>query len=71
MDREYDLFEIFPDGSALWRNTIRGHEEAIKQLHEFSRKTTNEVRLVHLPTQTLIAAMNTPASDKPIDSTTR
>jgi|HubBroStandDraft_2_1064218.scaffolds.fasta_scaffold123146_4 hypothetical protein len=69
MDREYDLFEIFPDGSALWRNTIRGHEEAIKQLREFSTKTENEVRLMHLPTQTLIAAMNTPADGTPTDST--
>ncbi|MFZ0584279.1 MAG: hypothetical protein WAN72_04770 [Candidatus Acidiferrales bacterium] len=69
MDSEYDLFEIFSDGSALWRNSIRGHEEAIKQLREFSTKTANEVRLVHLPTQTLIAALNTPADGKPTDST--
>ena len=68
MDREYDLFEIFPDGSAMWRNTIRGHEEAIKQLRELSTKTANEVRLVHLPTQTLIAALNTPSDGKPTDS---
>jgi hypothetical protein len=69
MDREYDLFEIFPDGSALWRNTIRGHEEAIKQLREFSTKTANEVRLIHLPTNTLIATMNTRIDGKPTDST--
>jgi hypothetical protein len=52
----------------MWRNTIRGHEEAIKQLREFSTKTANEVRLVHLPTQTLIAALNTSSDGKPTDS---
>lgn len=69
MNREYDLFEIFPDGSALWRHTVTGHEEAIKALQEFSAKTTNEVRLMHLPTQTLIAAMNTPADAKDTEPT--
>src|SRR5580700_3770617 len=48
MDREYDLFEIVPDGSALWRHTITGHE-AIKGLRELSAQTANEVRLIHLP----------------------
>jgi hypothetical protein len=42
-ETHFDLFEIFPDGSALWRNTVRGHEEAIKQLREFSTKTANGV----------------------------
>ena len=69
MDREYDLFEIFPDGSALWRVTISGHEKAIARLREYAAQTTNEVRLMHLPTQTVIAALNTPADGKPIDST--
>jgi hypothetical protein len=56
MDREYALFEIVPDGSALWRHTITGHE-AIKGLRELSAQTANEVRLMHLPSNTLIAAM--------------
>ncbi len=69
MDSEYDLFEIFPDGSALWRITISGHGEAIKRLGEYAAQTANEVRLMHLPTQTVIAALNTPADGKPTDST--
>jgi hypothetical protein len=68
MDREYDLFEIFPDNSALWRHTITGREEAIARLQEFSVQTANEVRLIHLPTNTLIATMNT-RDRKPKDST--
>ncbi len=29
MDREYDLFEVFPDGSLVWRDSVTGHEKAI------------------------------------------
>jgi hypothetical protein len=69
MDREYDLFEIFPDGSALWRHTVSGHEEAIKRLRELSMQTTNEVRLMHLPTGTLIASLNAHSGGHATDST--
>ena len=68
MNREYDLFEIFPDGSALWRDAVPGRDEAMKQLRQLSTETPNEIRLMHLPSQTLIAAMNTHADDKGADS---
>jgi hypothetical protein len=60
VDRSYDLFEMFPDGSALWRGTVVGHEDAIRKLRELAAGTANEVQLMHLPTKTLIAAMNAP-----------
>jgi hypothetical protein len=69
MDSAYDLFEIFPDGSALWRHTITCREAAITRLREFSMQTANEVRLIHPPTFTLIATMNTRVDGKPTDST--
>jgi hypothetical protein len=64
VNREYDIFEMFPDGSALWRNTVTGRDEAIKRLQELSAQTANEVRLMHLPTQTVIAEMNAHADTK-------
>jgi hypothetical protein len=67
MDRECDLFDVFPDCPALWRITISGHEEATER--EYAAPTANEVRLMHLPSNTLIAAMNTRAIGKPTDST--
>jgi hypothetical protein len=68
MDSEYDLFEIFPDGSALWRHTVTGREEAIRRLQELSTQTTNEVRLIHLPTSTLIASLNAPSGGHGTDT---
>lgn len=58
MDRQFDLFEVTPDGSPLWREAVTGHENAIQRLQELSAKTTNEVRVIHLPTKTVIAAVN-------------
>jgi len=60
VNREYDLFEVTPDGSPLWREAVTGHENAVQRLRELSAKTTNEVRVIHLPTDTVIAAMNAP-----------
>jgi hypothetical protein len=56
---EYDLFEIYPNGSPIWREVVPGHEKAILKLRELSAKTANEVRVMHLPTNTIVAAMNT------------
>jgi hypothetical protein len=60
MNREYDLFEILPDGAPIWKELVSGHEEAIRKLQELAKQTTNEVRLMHVPTNTIIASLNTP-----------
>ena len=63
MEREYDLFEQFPNGDVLWRMTVTGHENAIQQLRELAATTSNEVRVVHLPTQAVIAVLNHASKD--------
>jgi hypothetical protein len=60
MTRDYDIFEILPDGSPIWKEFVSGHEEAIRKLQELAKQTKNEVRLMHVPTNTIIASMNTP-----------
>ncbi len=56
MDRDYDLFEVFPDGSLIWRGSVTGHEKAIRRLQELAALTDNEFRVMHVPTNTLIAS---------------
>ena len=58
MDREYDLFEKFPDGSLIWRAVVKGHESAIAKLTELAGQTNNEVRVMHMPTKSIVATMN-------------
>jgi hypothetical protein len=60
VDRSYDLFEILPDGSPLWKCAVAGHENAVQQLRELAKHTDNEVRIMHLATNTLIAVLNAP-----------
>ena len=68
MEREYDLFEHFSNGDVLWRMTVIGHENAIQQLKELAATTSNEVRIVHLPTQAVIAVMNRASKEAPSPS---
>jgi hypothetical protein len=65
MEREYDLFEHFTNGDVLWRMTVTGHENGIQKLKELAATTSNEVRLVHLPTQSVIAVMNRATKETP------
>lgn len=60
MDRDYDIFEILPDGSPLWKVAVSGHQKAISILQQLATQTENEVRIMHIPTNTLIASMNVP-----------
>ena len=60
MDRSYDLFEIFPDGSAVWKGVVVGQEEAIRKLQELAARTTNEMRVMHVPSNSVIATLNAP-----------
>jgi hypothetical protein len=55
MDLEYDIFEEFPDGSAIWRAYARGLDEARNKLDELSRQSTNEFFIFHAPTKQTIA----------------
>jgi hypothetical protein len=58
MMRAYDLFEILPDGSAIWREAVQGHENAIRRLQELSARTPNELRVMHILSNSMIATTN-------------
>jgi hypothetical protein len=60
VDGSYDLFEMFPDGSALRKGAVVGHEDAIRRLQELAAGTANEMQLRHVPTNTVVATMNAP-----------
>jgi hypothetical protein len=60
VQREYDLFEKMPDGSLVWRKAVSGHENAIRALIELAAETENEVCVMHLPTQSIVATLNVP-----------
>lgn len=61
MNREYDLFERLPDGSLKWRGFARGTETARLRLRQFATETMNECLAMHIPTQDIVARVNTPS----------
>jgi hypothetical protein len=58
MNRQYDLFEILPDESVIWRGKITGHESAISRLQELATQTRNELRVMHVETNAIIAVIH-------------
>jgi hypothetical protein len=60
MNREYDLFEVLSDGAVLWRQMAAGRENALRKLGELSKRTSNEVRVMHVLSNTVIASTKGP-----------
>jgi hypothetical protein len=66
VDREYDLFEKFPDGSVMWRICVPGLEKALVKLKELASLSANEHFAIHTPTRAIVARINVvspPASE--------
>jgi hypothetical protein len=66
MDRQYDLFEVLPDGAPIWRGSASGHDAAILKLRKLAAQTGNEVRVMHLPTKAVIAVINTKSASESV-----
>jgi len=62
MEREYDLFEKFPDGEPVWRGLAVGLPSARQELQALTRTTKNECFIMHLPTKEVIARLNVRSS---------
>ena len=56
MNRDYDLFEVLPDGAPMWRQMAAGRENALRKSAELSKQTSHEIRVMHILTNTLIAS---------------
>jgi len=62
MEREYDLFELFPDGTPTWRGHASGLQSVRLKLQEISKTTTNECFALYLPTKEIVARLNIAAA---------
>ena len=55
MESEYDLFEKFPDGSSLWRDSVSGLETTRLRLQELAQRSENEFYALNLTTREVLA----------------
>lgn len=59
MERTYDIFEVLPDGDLEWRDFAEGHDAALARARELAAGSRNEFRVMHLPTNSIVAVFNT------------
>jgi hypothetical protein len=57
MQRSYDLFEKLTDGTLMWRDSVRGYNDALRKITELASRSQNEWQVMHLPTKTVIAVL--------------
>ncbi len=65
MDRTYDIFERFADGTMLWKSSVVGHDAAVLKLKAMAQQGPNEFRLMHIATNTVIATLKSRPRLKP------
>jgi hypothetical protein len=52
-NRDYDVFEEYPDGSTVWRACVFGMENVELKLRELTKETGNKLFALHLQDRTL------------------
>jgi hypothetical protein len=55
MKHQYELFEKFPDGSSLWRDSISGFETTRLRLQELTQRSENQFYAINLTTREVLA----------------
>lgn len=63
VEREYDIFEKFPEGAVLWRGAVHGRENAIAKLKEVAAGSANEHFVLHVPSNKVVARIKAEASE--------
>jgi hypothetical protein len=56
MDREYDLFELMPDGSVEWHECLREKDQARRRLDVLNRQTGHRCFAIDLWTNEIVAS---------------
>jgi hypothetical protein len=57
VERTYDIFEVWPDGHLMWRAAVQGHEAALNRMRELASESSNEFRMIHLGSNSVIAIL--------------
>jgi hypothetical protein len=55
MKHDYDLFEKFPDGSSLWRDSVSGFEKTQLFLQGLAERSENQFYAINLATGEVLA----------------
>lgn len=68
MNRTYDLFEVMPDSTPIWRGNVTGLQNASAELEELAEQTENECFAMHLASREIVLRLNVSKKDSDTDS---
>jgi len=65
-NRDYDVFEEYPDGSTIWRGCVFGMGNVESKLRELAKETSNKLFALNLQDRTLpvIRPLKAPANQQ-------
>jgi hypothetical protein len=58
LNRDYDIFEVCPNGDMIWRVCVAGLENARLKLEELGKLSSNQFFATHTPTKEIVAQVN-------------
>jgi len=58
VERDYDVFEVFPDHTIRWRVCVHGARSALAKLEALAKQTVNECFATDITTQEIIGRVN-------------
>jgi|GEM_PF-3223160 len=58
MDRTYDIFEVLPDKSLLWKACVLGAQNVADVMADIGKRTANECFAMNINTKEIIARVN-------------
>jgi hypothetical protein len=66
MQRNFDIFEKFPDGSTIWRTCVSGQFETHRKLAELAEHSENEFVAVDIQAGNRFPGNASPRKSNPI-----
>jgi hypothetical protein len=58
VEKDYDVFEVFPDHSLQWRTCVSGIQVALATLRAIGQQTVNECFAIELNAHEIIGRVN-------------
>lgn len=62
--RQYEIYEVSPNGSMIQHSSADGLEAAWQKLSELAKHTANECFAIHPPTRQVVAQLNVPPAEE-------
>jgi hypothetical protein len=70
MDRTFDIFEVLPDESPLWKACVLGAQNVVGVLSDIGKGTPNECFAMNMDTREILARVNVKRKTESVSEST-